>query len=285
MIPLDLHCHSTASDGALSPTDLVTRVAGRGGRVLALTDHDCTAGLAEARATAAAHGIRFINGAEVSVTWRKRTLHIVGLGIDPDCQVLADGLYSIRHGRVDRAREMAADLIRVGIDDAFAGAMRFCSNPEMIGRTHFARYLVESGKAKDTQQVFKRYLVEGKPGFVPFEWAALGDVVGWIRAAGGIAVIAHPGRYKIGKRLMLELVEEFKAAGGEGIEVVSGSHSASEIPQFAHLARSQELLASSGSDFHAPGEGGRDVGYTLPLPTGCVPVWERLGIVAGDYEK
>ncbi|MGE8356920.1 MAG: PHP domain-containing protein, partial [Microvirgula sp.] len=243
MIPLDLHCHSTASDGALSPADLVTRVAGRGGRVLALTDHDCTAGLAEARATAATHGIRFINGAEVSVTWRKRTLHIVGLGIDPDCQVLADGLYSIRHGRIDRAREMAADLVRVGIDDAFAGAMRFCSNPEMIGRTHFARYLVESGKAKDTQQVFKRYLV-----------------------------IAHPGRYKIGKRLMLELVEEFKAAGGEGIEVVSGSHSASEIPQFAHLARSQGLLASSGSDFHAPGEGGRDVGYTLPLPAGCVPV-------------
>lgn len=277
---LDLHCHSTASDGALPPAELVARAAARGCKTLALTDHDCTAGLAEARRAAAGQGVALINGVEVSVTWRKRTIHIVGLGIDPEHPALAAGLQTIRDGRVERARKMAESLAHVGIEGTFEGAMAHCGNPEMIGRTHFARHLVETGRAKDVQQVFKRYLVSGKPGYVPHQWAELADAVGWIVAAGGIAVIAHPGRYKIGKLLMSELIGEFRAAGGTAIEVVSGSHSVSEIPQFARLAREQGLLASSGSDFHAPGEGGRDVGLTLPMPEGCEPVWSRLGVEA-----
>ena len=282
---LDLHCHSTASDGDLPPAELVARAAARGCRILALTDHDCTAGLAEAGQAAETCGVQLVAGVEVSVTWRNRTIHVVGLGIDPQQPDLALGLKSIREGRIGRAEAMAADLLRVGVEDAFAGAMRYCSNPEMISRTHFARYLIETGRAKDKDQAFKRFLVNGKPGYVRHQWAELADAVRWIRAAGGIAVIAHPGRYKIGRRLMGELIADFKAAGGEAIEVVSASHSASEISQFGKLARAEGLLASSGSDFHAPGEGGRDVGLTQPLPEGCLPVWERLGLSPADYAE
>ena len=222
---------------------------------------------------------------EISVSWQKRTVHIVGLDINPDCPALVAGLHSVREGRVERARRMGEALAKIGIHGAFDGALQRCGNPEMIGRTHFARFLVETGVCSDTYEVFRRFLTEGKPGFVPHRWARLGDAVRWIRAAGGIAVIAHPGRYKIGRRLMGELIADFKAAGGEAIEVVSASHSASEISQFGKLARAEGLLASSGSDFHAPGEGGRDVGLTQPLPEGCLPVWERLGLSPADYAE
>jgi predicted metal-dependent phosphoesterase TrpH len=276
MNPIDLHFHSTASDGALAPAAVIARAAERGARVVALTDHDCTAGLAAARASAEEHGITLVNGVEVSVSWGKHTLHIVGLDLDPAAPELAAGLQRIRDGRVQRAHDMAAGLAKVGIADAFEGAMQHCDNPEMIGRTHFARFLVQSGVVKDVRTVFRKYLTPGKPGYVPHEWAALADTVGWIRAAGGIAVIAQPGRYELGRTLTERLIEDFTNAGGEAIEVVSGSHSLDEVHKFALLAERHGLLASAGSDFHAPGEGGRDVGLTDALPPICRPVWARF---------
>lgn len=276
MMALDLHCHSTASDGALAPDVLMVRAADRGCRVLALTDHDCTQGVAVARQVAQQHGLYFLAGVEISVTWRKRTLHIVGLGIDETHPELQAGLLSIRQGRIERARQMAADLERVGIVGAFDGAKTHCANLDMIGRTHIARHLVATGVCKDVAAVFRKYLVEGKPGYVKHEWAQLADAVAWIRAAGGVAVLAHPGRYPIGKQLMSELLQEFISYGGEALEVVSGSHSEDDNRLFARYARQYELLASAGSDFHGPGEGGRDIGWTQPLPADVVSVCSRF---------
>ena len=277
MNSIDLHFHSTASDGVLAPAEVIRRAAERGATLLALTDHDCTAGLAEAAATAAACGVPFLNGVEVSVSWQQRhTVHIVGLGIDAANPVLQAGLQSIRDGRVERARQMSASLEKAGIHGAFDGAMQFAGNPEMVGRTHFARYLVQSGEVKDVKTVFRKYLTAGKPGYVPHEWASLEDAVAWIRAAGGMAVIAHPGRYDMGRTLIERLILDFKAAGGEGIEIASGSHSLDDMIKFALHAQRHELYASAGSDFHAPGEGGRDVGSTQPLPPICQPVWLPL---------
>ncbi len=276
MAKLDLHCHTTASDGALPPVELVARAAARGSRMLAVTDHDCTAGLALARQAAEPLGLDLINGVEISVSWQKRTVHIVGLDINPDCPALVAGLHSVREGRVERARRMGEALAKIGIHGAFDGALQRCGNPEMIGRTHFARFLVDSGEVKNVAAVFRKYLVKGKPGYVAHEWATLADAVSWIRQAGGIAVIAHPGRYEIGRMLMEQLVEDFKAVGGEAIEVVSASHTLDQSHKFALLAARMELLASAGSDFHAPGEGGRDVGLTANLPPICVPVWGRF---------
>lgn len=278
MANIDLHFHSSASDGALSPTEVVRRAALREAELLALTDHDCTQGLAEARAEALAQGVPFLNGVEASVSWgtRQQTIHIVGLGIDPDYPPLAEGLARVRAGRIERARLMAADLERIGIPGAFDGAMAFCGNPDMISRTHFARYLVECGEVKDVRTVFRKYLTPGKPGYVPHVWAPLADAVGWIAGSGGVAVIAHPGRYDLGRTLTERLIDDFKAAGGEAIEVASGSHSLDDMHKYALIAQRFDLWSSAGSDFHAPGEGCRDVGRTDDLPPICRPVWERL---------
>lgn len=277
MTPIDLHFHSTASDGGLTPAEVIRRAAERGATLLALTDHDCTAGLAEAAATAAECGVPFLNGVEISVSWQQRhTVHIVGLGIDAANPVLQAGLQSIRDGRVERARQMSASLEKAGIHGAFDGAMRFAGNPDMVGRTHFARYLVQSGEVKDVKTVFRKFLTAGKPGYVPHEWASLEDAVAWIRAAGGMAVIAHPGRYDMGRTLIERLILDFKAAGGEAIEIASGSHSLDDMIKFSLHAQRHGLYASAGSDFHAPGEGGRDVGSTQPLPPICQPVWQAL---------
>lgn len=278
MSSIDLHFHSTASDGALAPAEVIRRAAERGATLVALTDHDCLAGLAEARAAALAAGLPFLAGVEASVTWgvREQTVHIVGLGIDPDHAPLAEGLAAVRRGRIDRARLMADDLARAGIAGAFDGAMQRCSNPEMISRTHFARFMVDSGQVKDVRTVFRKYLTPGKPGYVPHRWAALADAVGWIVGAGGIAVIAHPGRYDMGRTLTERLINEFRDAGGRGIEVASGSHSLDDLHKYALIAQKFDLLSSAGSDFHAPGEGCRDVGHTDDLPPVCRPVWEAL---------
>ncbi|MEC5208577.1 putative metal-dependent phosphoesterase TrpH [Vogesella perlucida] len=277
MTPIDLHFHSTASDGGLAPAEVIRRAAERGATLLALTDHDCTAGLAEAAATAAECGVPFLNGVEISVSWQQRhTVHIVGLGIDAANPVLQAGLQSIRDGRVERARQMSASLEKAGIHGAFDGAMRFAGNPDMVGRTHFARYLVQSGEVKDVKTVFRKFLTAGKPGYVPHEWASLEDAVAWIRAAGGMAVIAHPGRYDMGRTLIERLILDFKAAGGEAIEIASGSHSLDDMIKFSLHAQRHGLYASAGSDFHAPGEGGRDVGSTQPLPPICQPIWQAL---------
>ncbi|MBI5007206.1 MAG: PHP domain-containing protein [Nitrosomonadales bacterium] len=278
MLDYDLHCHSRVSDGTLTPTELVARAAERGVKVLALTDHDDVAGLAEAAQAAAQHGIQLINGVEISVSWRKHTVHIVGLHIDPANPALAEGLRSIRRGRMHRAELMAESLARSGIGGVLDGALRYASNPEMIGRTHFARYMVEAGHCKDVRSVFNRYLVKGKPGYVSHEWAALEDALTWIRAAGGIAVLAHPGRYTAGRKPMgrttlLELLQEFVSLGGKGIEVVSGSHTPPQFAEFARYAKEFDLLCSCGSDFHGPEESYRDLGRLPDFPLECVPVW------------
>lgn len=278
MLDYDLHCHSNISDGLLSPTELVARAAERGVRVLALTDHDDLDGLAEARAAAAQHGIEFVNGVEMSVSWRSHTVHIVGLNIDPTYPPLVEGVAGVRRGRGERAQKMADSLAKSGIGGVLEGAYRHASNPAMIGRTHFARYLVESGRCKDVKSVFKNYLVKGKPGYVNHEWASLEDVVAWIRGSGGVAVLAHPGRYVSGKKPMgrstlLELIAEFSELGGQAIEVVSGSHTPAQYAEFARIARERGLLASCGSDFHGPGESWRDIGRLPDLPLDCRPVW------------
>lgn len=281
MINYDLHCHSTVSDGTLTPGDLVSRAAQRGVEVLALTDHDDVDGLAEARTAASRHGITFINGVEISVSWRSHTLHIVGLGIAPDHPALAEGLRNVRSGRSERARKMADELAKAGIRGVLDGAYKFAGNPNMIGRTHFARYLVESGHCKDVKSVFNRYLVKGKPGYVAHQWADLADAVRWIRGSGGIAVLAHPGRYMsgrvgMGKKTMRELLVEFTGLGGRAIEVVTGSHTPEQYAEFARYAKEFGLMASCGSDFHGPGESYRDMGMLPDLPDGCRPVWQAL---------
>ena len=279
MLDYDLHCHSTVSDGLLTPSDMVARAVGRGVKHLALTDHDDVAGLSEAAEAATRHGIQFINGVEISVSWRSHTLHIVGLNIDPAHPPLAEGLRTIRSGRGIRAQLMAESLARSGIGVALEGSYRYAKNPSLIGRTHFARFMVERGHCKDVASVFKNYLVKSKPGFVPHQWAALPDAVDWIRGSGGVAVLAHPGRYtaghkKMGSTTMRELLREFTGLGGQGIEVVSGSHTPAHYAEFARYAEEFGLYASCGSDFHGPGESFRDFGCLPDFPLGCRPVWQ-----------
>lgn len=269
---VDLHCHSTASDGALAPAEVVRRAAANGVTVLALTDHDQLSGLAEARSAAAEAGIGFVDGVEVSVTWRGATIHVVGLRIDPRHPGLVAGIAGVRAGRIERARRMSRELATAGIEASFEGAMRHAKNPEMVSRTHFARHLVETGAAEDIKAVFRRYLIPGKPGYVAHEWATLGDAVSWIRSAGGAAVIAHPGRYALSAAAMRELVLEFRRHGGAAIEVVSGSHTPEQWREFAALAAHYGLAASRGSDFHAPDEG-VDLGHLPALDARLRAVW------------
>lgn len=271
----DLHCHSTHSDGLLSPTDLVERAAGRGVTALALTDHDAVSGLAEAGDAARRAGIRLIPGTELSVSWSDHTLHVVGLAIDAVHPTLIDGLATIRTGRIERAHRMAESLARAGIPGAFDGAMRHVTNADLVSRTHFARYLVETGAARDMGEVFKRYLNPGKPGYVRHRWASLADAIGWIHSAGGIAVLAHPGRYRVGTSQMRALLEEFKTGGGDAIEVVTSNHTHAQVAEFTALARHFGFLASTGTDFHGPGESWMDFGQLPALPIGLPPVWTR----------
>ncbi len=277
MLNIDLHCHSTISDGVLTPTQLVERAAIRGVTTLALTDHDDIAGLAEARQTAEAKNITLINGVEISVSWRGRTLHIVGLDIDPEYTPLIEGLATIRTGRSHRAGNIALELAKIGIHGSLEGAYAHVGERRLIGRTHFARFLVEQGYAKDVKSVFKKYLIKGKPGYAPHEWAALGDAISWIRGSGGRAVIAHPGRYDLGKNVLRDLLEEFCALGGSAIEVVTSSHTPEQVKYFAQYAKNMNLLVSCGSDFHGPQESHYDLGQLPEFPLGCTPVWHDWG--------
>jgi predicted metal-dependent phosphoesterase TrpH len=269
----DLHCHSTISDGVLPPGEIVRRAAANGVSVLALTDHDELAGLADAADTARAAGIRFVPGVEISVTWAEITIHIVGLGIDPTNADLSAHLERLRASRGRRAERIAAAFDGLGIGGTLAGAYRYAENPKLIGRAHFARFLVDCGVARDVASVFHHYLVRGKPGYVPQQWADLAEAVAWIRASGGRAVVAHPGRYKFSREELRRFLAEFKAAGGEGIEVVTGSHSPDQYVEFARLAREFDFLASRGSDFHGPEESHIDLGRLPQLPADLKPVW------------
>ena len=276
LLNADLHCHSVVSDGTLTPEALATRAHANGVQLWALTDHDEIGGQHRAAAAAHAQGMAYLTGTEISVTFANATVHIVGLGFDPDDAALTQGLAATRGGREERAQEMAAQLARAGIPGAYEGALQFVGNPELISRTHFARFLVESGVCKDTYEVFRKYLIEGKPGYVPHSWANLGNAVRWITGAGGMAVIAHPARYKFTANEEFALFSEFKAHGGRGVEVVTGSHSPAEYVTYAAMAQEFGLAASRGSDFHSPDESHTDLG-TLPLlPGALTPVWELL---------
>ena len=272
----DLHSHSTVSDGTMRPRELVLRAAGQGVALFALTDHDELGGLAEAAACAEEIGLAFVPGVEVSVTWAGRTVHVVGLGIDAANPALREGLASVRSGRTGRAREMGEQLARSGIDGAFEGALKYVGNPDLISRTHFARFLVERGVCRDTREVFTRYLVEGKPGYVPHRWAQLAQAVRWIVGAGGVAVIAHPGRYRLTETEMWGLAGEFRELGGTGLEVATSNHGEAEMKRFAELALEFDFSASRGSDFHGPGESHAELGRVGALPQRLTPVWERF---------
>lgn len=269
----DLHSHSTASDGTLTPAELVERAAVNGVDALALTDHDTLDGLEEALQTARRHRIRVIPGVEISVTWRKRTIHMLGLGIDRNSQQLQENLQALQQFRDWRAEEIGRKLEKRGIADALRGAQQY-TRGRIISRTHFARFLVDTGRAASTGEVFKRYLVPGKPGHVSGCWAALGDAVNWVDQAGGVAVIAHPARYRLTRTKLRELLTDFKAAGGRAMEVVSGSHSLDETRHMAALCREHDLLASQGSDYHGPEKPWVELGRLRALPDGCNPLWQ-----------
>jgi predicted metal-dependent phosphoesterase TrpH len=272
----DLHCHSIVSDGTLTPEELAQRASANGVELWALTDHDEIGGQLRAAAAARANGMRYLTGCEISVTFAGETVHIVGLGFDAADPRMQQGLADTRDGRGPRAREMAEGLAKVGIHGAYDGALKFVGNPALISRTHFARFLVEAGYCKDTPEVFRKYLTEGKPGYVPHRWANLKDAVTWITQGGGIAVIAHPGRYKFNATEEYALFSEFKAHGGRGVEVVTGSHTPAEYVEYADMAREFGLAASRGSDFHSPGESHCDLGALPYLPGDLTPVWELL---------
>ena len=272
----DLHCHSTCSDGLLPAAEVAQRAARNAVDLLALTDHDSLDGLAAARAAAAAAGMSFVNGVEISIEWQALQIHILGYAFDSTDPALQAGLAGIRSGRVERAQRMSAELEKVGISGAFDGAMRYAANPSLISRAHFGRYLVESGVAKDLRSVFESYLIPGKPGYVDHRWATLADSLGWIDAAGGVAAVAHPGRYKLSRSEMRRFLGEFKDLGGQAVEVVSGSHTQEHVDTFARYAREYGFMASRGSDFHGPGESYFDLGQLAALPDGLKPVWEAF---------
>jgi len=272
----DLHCHSVVSDGTLSPEALAERAKTNGVELWALTDHDEIGGQQRAADAARAQGMHYLTGVEISVTFIGQTVHIVGLGFDANNAALNAGLVQTRGGRGQRAKDMAAGLAKVGIKDAYEGALKFAGNHDLISRTHFARFLVESGVCKETNEVFRKYLTEGKPGYVEHRWATLKDAVTWLTEAGGMAVIAHPARYKFSANQEFALFTEFKGHGGQGVEVVTGSHTPAEYLSYADTAREYGLAASRGSDFHSPAESHTELG-TLPyLPGQLTPVWELL---------
>jgi predicted metal-dependent phosphoesterase TrpH len=272
----DLHCHSVVSDGTLTPEALAERAKANGVELWALTDHDEIGGQQRAAAAAKAQGMHYLTGTEVSVTFAGQTVHIVGLGFDAANPDIVQGLRNTRGGREQRAMEMSDSLAKVGIKGVYEGALKFVGNPELISRTHFARFLVETGVCRETNEVFRKYLTEGKPGYVPHRWATLRDAVTWITQAQGVAVIAHPGRYKFTPNEEYALFTEFKSHGGRGVEVVTGSHTPQEYVKYAETAKEFGLAASRGSDFHSPDESHTDLG-TLPfLPGELTPVWELL---------
>ena len=271
----DLHNHSTSSDGLLSPTELMELGARQGVQAMALTDHDTVDGLEEAAQAAGRLGIGFVNGVEISVSWGETTVHVVGLAFDPDSAVLAQGLRSIRDGRLGRAQRMAAALGKLGHTGTLEAALVLAGDEKRLSRTHFARHLAESGAVRDAQQAFDKYLGKGKPAFVRHQWASLEDAMAWILGAGGVAVLAHPGRYGLKPLGRATLLDEFRRLGGEAIEVVTGSHRPEEYATWRRVAEEYGFLASRGSDFHGPGESPVMPGGLPPLPASLVPVWTR----------
>ena len=279
IIPIDLHCHSTNSDGAFKVKELLDMALKNGGKYLALTDHDTLSGIPEARIYAKEIGLNFIPGVEISVTWNHSLVHIIGLNINEKDQTLIDNLQHLQNGRITRGQKIAEKLAKLGIPDALNGAMKYCSDPKALSRTHFLRFLTENGYAK-SNRAFDKYLAPGKPAYVAHEWASLENAVKWITASGGTAVIAHPCRYKFTRTKLLKLINDFKSYGGVGIEVVSSSHSLDDALHIAHIAKESNLFASIGSDFHniTNNFARAHVGVNYPLPPNCTPIYSKLGI-------
>ncbi|MCP4287177.1 MAG: PHP domain-containing protein [Gammaproteobacteria bacterium] len=269
----DLHTHSTTSDGVLKPSALLARASAKGVDTLALTDHDSVDGITEARTAAAVEGIQLISGVEISVSWYEHLFHIVGLDIDESNRTLLEGLEALRQRRDERAAHMARQLAEVGIPTPLAGAKSH-QTTKILSRTHFARYLVEIGVVDSFDGAFTLFLNPGTPGHVPMQWATLAEAVGWIKGAGGEAVIAHPARYRISDIHWNRFVQEFVACGGIGIEVVCSNLDKCKIERFAQLARDFGLLASKGSDFHSPNSS-RELGVLPPLPADLTPIWHK----------
>lgn len=274
LLNVDLHCHSTISDGVLAPADVAARAAANGVDVWALTDHDEIRGISKARTAALDLGMRYVTGVEISVTWAARTIHIVGLNIDETNDDLLAGLAMTRSGRQRRAEDMAADLAKAGIPNVYQGALKYVGNPDLISRSHFARYLVEIGVCENVSAVFKKFLTEGKPGFVPHRWATLAEAVGWIRRSGGVAVVAHPGRYDLSPIAFDAFFREFKAYGGSAIEVVTGSHTVDQYLEYTKVANQYGFMGSRGSDFHSPDDTSADLGRLPSLAKELKPVWD-----------
>ncbi len=272
MLNIDMHSHSCVSDGVLTPVGLVQRAYHNGVKVMALTDHDEVGGVPEARAEAERLGICLVSGVEVSVTWAGTTIHIVGLHVDEKDQLLIDRLWHNRDGRIARAERIGQRFSKLGIDGAYQGALKYVTNPSLISRKHFARYLVDAGICPSISNAFSHYLKEGGPAYIAHRWATLAEAVKWIQEAGGIAIVAHPGRYSLNDLAMHEFLSEFKQLGGVGIEVVTGSHTPDQYLEYAKMANRYGFLASAGSDFHAPSESLVDVGCLPDFPCKVNPV-------------
>lgn len=270
---VDLHCHSTVSDGVLAPAEVALRAKENGVDVWALTDHDEVSGISAAREAAIDVGLQFVTGLEISVTWANNTIHIVGLNIDETNQTLIDGLKKTRSGRLQRALEMGEGLAKAGIPNCYEGALKYVGNPDLISRSHFARYLIEIGVCENMSAVFKSYLVEGKPGYVPHRWASLSESVQWIRGAGGVAVVAHPGRYNLTPIAFDAFFNEFKTLGGSAIEVITGSHTKDQYDEYTKIALQYGFMASRGSDFHSPDPNLPDLGQLPRLAKELKPIW------------
>ena len=275
-VNFDFHCHSTVSDGLLPPQEVAMRAAANGVDLWSLTDHDDLGGLAIAKATAEEAGIDFVNGVEISIEWKGVPIHILGLGFDAAHPALSGGLDALRSGRLERAKRMGDALAAIGIPGVYEGAVCFATNPSLISRAHFARYMVSIGLARDVSSVFQHYLTPGKPGYVDHRWATLEEAVSWITTAGGVAVVAHPARYKMSGSDMRRFLDDFKAFGGQGVEVTCGSHSPDHVMHFARLARHYAFHASRGSDFHGPQESYVDLGKLPQLPEDLKPVWRLI---------
>lgn len=272
---IDLHCHSTASDGALSPEALVARAASQGVSHLALTDHDTIAGLELARNAASEAGLSLINGVELSCVWRSHTIHVVGLDFDEQDPGFLAALEQQNENRWQRARMIADRLSRLNVDHLLDRATE-AAGGGVPGRPHFAEVLVEDGVVPKLAQAFKRYLGTGKPGDVKACWPELSEVVQWIVSAGGIAILAHPRKYRLTATRLRALTSDFSRAGGQGIEVSVSGQSSGDLGFVAELARRENLWASQGSDFHFPGAPWCELGRIMKMPEGLEPVWHHF---------
>lgn len=274
-----MHSHTHFSDGILSPEALVARAEEQGVAVLAITDHDTIAGLEIAHKAATECGITLINGIEFSSQWGKGGVHIVGLGVDVHSHALRDAVKFQDHARINRALAIAERLAKAGFPDALSGAQVFAGEAT-LGRPHFAQYLVSIGAVKNINAAFKKYLAAGKPADVKYQWPLMPQVIAWIHAAGGRAVLAHPAKYELTRTKMCALIADFAQAGGDAVEVVSGIQAAGMTDDLAKIVNARGLYASCGSDFHMPNQPWQELGRFTPLPPSVKPVWELLGYSA-----